>query len=257
MTCWNLQDGYKQYEIKNPSESSNNFPFFQENNYSLTSLICEGCGLWDQLMIAEGQNQWCTMQWTGRVDIHTCETQSSGLREASHWPKNCLRSNLIGSEFMTPDLLPVACLHTHFEPNLMACVLVEKQLSSDILKQCWFTQMVWAYLFCTFMFIWEIASYLAFEILTALLGLMDLQPKQWWNIEQVGSSQLAHLPWTTMGLFPVLLCITNTFSMTAMMAGGEVHRPSGVQQDIWNWVTLCSWPDCRRRCREIVHVALI
>ena len=49
-----------------------------------------------------------------------------------------------------------------------------------------------------------------------------------------GPSQLAHLPWTTMGLFPVLLCTTNTCSMTAMMAGGEVHRPSEVQQDIWN-----------------------
>ena len=75
--------------------------------------------------------------------------------------------------------------------------------------------------------------------------------------EQVGSSQLAHLPWTTMGLFPVLLCITNTCSMTAIMAGGEVHRPSAVQQDIWNWVTLCSWPDCRRTCRETIHGLLI
>ena len=68
---------------------------------------------------------------------------------------------------------------------------------------------------------------------------------------------LAHLPWTTMGLFPVLLCITNTCSLTAMMAGGEVHRPSGVQQGIWNWVTLCSWPDCRRTCRETIHGLLI
>ena len=56
---------------------------------------------------------------------------------------------------------------------------------------------------------------------------------------------LAHLPWTTMGLFPVLLCITNTCSMMSMMARGEVHRPSGVQHDIWNWVTLCTWPDCK------------
>ena len=78
---------------------SNNFPFFQANNYSLISLICEGCGLWDQLMIAESQNQWWTMQWTERIDIHTYETWSSGLREASHWSKNCLRSNLIASEF--------------------------------------------------------------------------------------------------------------------------------------------------------------
>ena len=56
-----------------------------------------------------------------------------------------------------------------------------------------------------------------------------------------------------MGLFPVLLCITNTCSMTAMIAGREVHRPSGVQQDIWNWVTLCSWSDCRRE--TVAHSA--
>ena len=57
---------------------------------------------------------------------------------------------------------------------------------------------------------------------------------KWTYKREMPYSQLAHLPWTTMGLFPVFLCITNTCSMTAMMAGGEVHRPSGVQQDIWN-----------------------
>ena len=72
------------------------------------------------------------------------------------------------------------------------------------------------------------------------------------TLEEKDPSQLAHLPWTTMGLFPVLLCTTNTCSMTAMMAGGEVHRPSGVQQDIWNWVTLWSSPDYRRRCGGIM-----
>ena len=76
-------------------------------------------------------------------------------------------------------------------------------------------------------------------------------------ITKNGSSQLAYLPWTTMGLFSVLLCITNTCSMTAMMAGGEVHRPSAVQQDIWNWVTLCSWTNCRKMCKETVHGVLI
>ena len=63
--------------------------------------------------------------------------------------------------------------------------------------------------------------------------------------------QLTHLPWTTMGLFPVLLCITNTCSMMSMMARGEVHRPSGVQHDIWNWVTLCTWPDCKIENRRL------
>jgi len=42
----------------------------------------------------------------------------------------------------------------------------------------------------------------------------------------------------------------------SMMAWGEVHRPSGVQLDIWNWVTLCTWPDYkikdRRKYRAVV-----
>ena len=55
-----------------------------------------------------------------RVDVHVCKTLSSGLREASFWPKNGLRSNLIAFKFkkfsggacpQTP--LAVACLRTH------------------------------------------------------------------------------------------------------------------------------------------------
>ena len=35
-----------------------------------------------------------------RVDVHACKTLSaSGLREASSWPRNGLRSNLIASKF--------------------------------------------------------------------------------------------------------------------------------------------------------------
>ena len=34
-----------------------------------------------------------------RVDVHACKTLSSGLREASFWSKNGLRSNLIVSKF--------------------------------------------------------------------------------------------------------------------------------------------------------------
>ena len=41
----------------------------------------------------------CTMQWSESVDIPACETQLSGLREASYWPKNGFRSNLIASKF--------------------------------------------------------------------------------------------------------------------------------------------------------------
>ena len=34
----------------------------------------------------ESQNQCCMTQWAERVDIHTCETLSSGLPEALYWP---------------------------------------------------------------------------------------------------------------------------------------------------------------------------
>ena len=36
-----------------------------------------------------------------RVDVHACKTLSSDLREASFWPKNGLRCNLIASKFQT------------------------------------------------------------------------------------------------------------------------------------------------------------
>ena len=36
---------------------------------------------------SERRNQCCTTQWAERVDIHTCEALSSGLWEASYWPK--------------------------------------------------------------------------------------------------------------------------------------------------------------------------
>ena len=35
---------------------------------------------------SESQNQYCTMQWAERVDIHTCETLLSGLPAALYWP---------------------------------------------------------------------------------------------------------------------------------------------------------------------------
>ena len=60
-----------------------------------------------------------------------------------------------------------------------------------------------------------------------------------------------------MGLFPVLLCITNTCSMMSMIARGEVHRPSGVQHDIWSWVTLCTRPDCKIKDRRKYRAGVI
>ena len=56
-----------------------------------------------------------------RVDVHACKTLSSGIREASFWPRNGLRTNLIASKFKTfpwgaclPDPLVAVCLHTHY-----------------------------------------------------------------------------------------------------------------------------------------------
>ena len=76
----------------------------------------------------------CNMaQRAERVDVHACKTLSSGLREASFWPKNGLRSNLIDSEFqkifwggMPPDPPSCCVLRTHpnlTTPNLMATAL--------------------------------------------------------------------------------------------------------------------------------------
>ena len=45
---------------------------------------------------SESRNQCCTTQWAERVNIHTL---LCGFREASYWPKNSLRSNVITSKF--------------------------------------------------------------------------------------------------------------------------------------------------------------
>ena len=51
---------------------------------------------------SESRNQCYMAQRAERVDVHACKTLSSGLQEASFWPKNGLRSNLIASKFQPP-----------------------------------------------------------------------------------------------------------------------------------------------------------
>ena len=72
------------------------------------------------------------MQCAESIDIHTYETLSSGLREASYWPKNGFRSNLIALKFQkhfggacNQTDLAVVCLCMHYKtPNLMAIALI-------------------------------------------------------------------------------------------------------------------------------------
>ena len=97
------------------TESSNNFPFFQPNDLRRVWLVRLAND-------RKAETMQCYMaQRAERVDVHACKTLSSGLREASFWPKNGLRSNLIASKFqkfsgggggMPPDP-PSCCLLTH------------------------------------------------------------------------------------------------------------------------------------------------
>ena len=53
-----------------------------------------------------------------KVGIYACETISSGFREASFWPRNVLRTNLIASKFQNlsggiPPEHPSCCMPTH------------------------------------------------------------------------------------------------------------------------------------------------
>jgi len=54
-------------------------------------------------VLTVSQYLWCTMQWTERVDIHIHAKlhclATEKHREASYWPKNGLRSNLIAPKF--------------------------------------------------------------------------------------------------------------------------------------------------------------
>ena len=76
VTYLNLRDGCKLCKRTPLSLPSNNFLFFQANNYSLTSLICNGCGLRDQRKI--GKPKPVLYNTTGRKGryFYTCETRS-------------------------------------------------------------------------------------------------------------------------------------------------------------------------------------
>ena len=62
------------------------------------------------------RNQCCMTQWVEKVDIHAYETLSSGLQEASHWPKmvfsrsNCLKLQTFSGGTYPQTPLAVACL---------------------------------------------------------------------------------------------------------------------------------------------------
>ena len=54
---------------------------------SLTSLMCEGCDLRDYCERLESQNQSNMTEWAEIIDIHVCETLSSGLQLALFGPE--------------------------------------------------------------------------------------------------------------------------------------------------------------------------
>jgi len=55
----------------------------------------------------------------------------------------------------------------------------------------------------------------------------------------------SYLPCTTIGLFPHLLCTTNSRLVAATRVLGLAQRPSGVQLLSCSCVTFCTWPDWR------------
>ena len=108
-----LQHNTRWLRTVRKTESSNNFPFFQANNLQRVWLVRLAN---DQKAKTSGH----MAQQAERVDIYMCQTLSSGFREASFWPRNGLRSNLIASKFRKfsgracPDTpLAVVCLCTH------------------------------------------------------------------------------------------------------------------------------------------------
>ena len=82
-----------------------NFPFFQVNDCSLASLICEGCGLQGKRTIGNGKQVLYKQKpvfynTMGRIFIHDC-VKPCRLPFEKHCigPKICLRSNLMASTF--------------------------------------------------------------------------------------------------------------------------------------------------------------
>ena len=102
-------DGCKQCKIIFSESSSIQLSVLPTNQSHVKGVACkisERSGSW---------NQCCRARWAGKVDIQACVVDmkllSSSLQEASFWPKNALRSDLIASKFNT-SLIDV-CAYTH------------------------------------------------------------------------------------------------------------------------------------------------
>ena len=63
---------------------------------TLTGILSKHSASADKWTGSESRHHWCLTQW---AEWHSCETLLSGLREASYWSKNGLRSNLITPKF--------------------------------------------------------------------------------------------------------------------------------------------------------------
>ena len=113
--------------------SSQQLSSSSKRTISLASLICVECGLRDKRTIGKPKSVLyirCNGQ-KGQDRYLYVWNLSTRLREASYWPKNGLRSNLITSEFIklfcwtipryiihTQPTLAVAYLHTYYGPAM-------------------------------------------------------------------------------------------------------------------------------------------
>ena len=116
------------------NSAKESLPSLQQLSVLPISLICEGCGFTVRLANnrkAETSASYMA-QRAERADLHACKTLSSGLREASFWPNNGLRSNLIASKFQKfsgghapkpPYLRAYARTTNLTTPNLMTMAL--------------------------------------------------------------------------------------------------------------------------------------
>ena len=88
---------------------------------------------------SESRNQCYMALRAERVDVHACKTQLCGLREASFWPRNGLRSNFIASKlqkFSVGRGMPPAITDDYnlTTPNLMANFRLGQQFDTKTTK---------------------------------------------------------------------------------------------------------------------------
>ena len=138
-----LQHNTRWLRTVRKTESSNNFPFFQPNDLRRVWLVRLAND-------RKAETMQCYMaQRAERVDVHACKSLSSGLREASFWPKNGLRSNLIASKFQKIFRRIELCVKLHKKPRVThGMVLRETYL--ELLMGSFYVSTATTYSWCGF-----------------------------------------------------------------------------------------------------------